>query len=77
MIAIGNGEKCPYCIKDTERKKEDIFINEADNDFFKHCTENHEELLIDDLFGEDKDEILLGGTLSDWSFGTELIKDNK
>ena len=40
MLAIGNGEKCPYC---------DRIITE-DFDVFKHMTECHEKELMEALF---------------------------
>ena len=43
MLAIGNGEKCPYCNT----------INTKDMDVFKHMTENHEKELVKALFNED------------------------
>ena len=47
MLAIGNGEKCPYC---------DTVITE-DMDIFKHMTENHEAKLIEALFGDLKKDM--------------------
>ena len=47
MLAIGNGEKCPYC--DTVMKE--------DTDIFKHMTENHEDKLIEALFGDLKTDM--------------------
>lgn len=49
MLAIGNGEPCPFCKDD-----EDKFINEADKDFFKHCAEHHPVELNKALFSEPK-----------------------
>ena len=54
MIAIGNGEKCPYCINEMERPNEDVFVNQPDNDFMKHCMEEHKDFFYDDLFGDGK-----------------------
>ena len=45
MLAIGNGEKCPYC---------DTVITE-DVDVFKHMTDNHENKLVEALFGTNKE----------------------
>ena len=45
MIAIGNGEECPFC------KGEHTFINHVDNDFLQHCLEYHEEEFSKALFG--------------------------
>ena len=44
MLAIGNGEKCPYC----------DLIMEADTDAVKHLLDNHAEQAIGDLFNADK-----------------------
>ena len=41
MLAIGNGEKCPYC---------KVVISE-DIDILKHMTINHESKLMEILFG--------------------------
>ena len=48
MLAIGNGEKCPYC--DTVMTK--------DIDTLEHLTENHIERLLDALFGDTDEEYL-------------------
>ena len=48
MLAIGNGEKCPYC--DTVMTK--------DIDTLEHLTENHKERLLDALFGDTDEEYL-------------------
>ena len=48
MLAIGNGEKCPYC--DTVMTK--------DIDTLEHLTENHKERLLSALFGETDEEYL-------------------
>ena len=42
MIAIGYGEKCPYC---------DIVMTE-ETDTIKHMSENHNAKFIDALFGD-------------------------
>ena len=42
IIAIGNGEKCPYC---------DITI-EKDIDTVKHLLDNHAKETLGDLFDE-------------------------
>ena len=52
MIAIGNGEKCPYCINEMERPNEDVFVNQPDNDFMKHCMEEHKDFLFNDLLSQ-------------------------
>ena len=48
MLAIGNGEKCPYC--DTVMTK--------DIDTLEHLTENHQEKLLAALFGDTDEEYL-------------------
>lgn len=45
MIAIGNGEVCPFC------KGDDKFICTKDNNFMKHCQKNHEAEFMRALFG--------------------------
>ena len=42
MLAIGNGEKCPYC----------ELINEEDTDILKHMMENHRKEFNKELFNE-------------------------
>ena len=49
MIAIGNGEKCPFC-KDNKHTK--IFVMEQDKDFLKHLTVKHPKQLEKFLFGD-------------------------
>ena len=43
MLAIGNGEKCPFC---------DIIVKE-DTDILNHMIENHKENLKKVLYGKD------------------------
>ena len=43
MLAIGNGEKCPFC--DT--------IIEQDTDIFLHMRHNHEDEMVKALFETD------------------------
>ena len=45
MLAIGTGEKCPYCDR----------IVTKDFDVFKHMTDNHENKLVEALFGTNKE----------------------
>ena len=47
MLAIGNGEKCPFC---------DIIITE-DIDTLKHMMETHSKELNNELFGDDNEKI--------------------
>ena len=42
MLAIGNGEKCPYCET----------IMDADSDTIGHMIENHQEKFKKVLYGE-------------------------
>ena len=42
MIAIGNGEKCPYC----------DLIMEQDTDSVKHLLDHHAEQVMGELFNE-------------------------
>ena len=44
LIAIGNGEKCPYC---------DLIIT-ADTDSVKHLLDNHAEQALTDLFNKEE-----------------------
>jgi hypothetical protein len=46
ILAIGNGEKCPFC---------DLIITE-DTDTLVHMTESHKEELNKALFGGDNDK---------------------
>ena len=50
MIAIGNGETCPFC------KGEDKFINDVDTDFVEHCMKEHEVEFTASLFGDNKED---------------------
>ena len=43
MLAIGNGEKCPYC---------DLII-EKDTDSVKHLLDNHAKQTIGELFPDE------------------------
>ena len=45
MIAIGNGEACPFC------KGKDKFISTKDNNFLKHSIDNHPTDMEESLFG--------------------------
>ena len=45
MIAIGNGEPCPFC------KEKDIFINQPDKDFLQHLMDKHPDEMEKYLFG--------------------------
>ena len=52
MIAIGNGEACPFC------KGEDKFINDVDKDFMSHCLQEHKDEFTNALFGGGKDRVI-------------------
>ena len=45
MIAIGNGEECPFC------KKDDKFINTPDGDYLLHLIDKHPQEIDTYLFG--------------------------
>jgi len=45
MLAIGNGEKCPFC----------EMIMTKDIKIFDHIYKNHKEKLVENLFNEDED----------------------
>ena len=45
MIAIGNGEKCPYC----------DMIMEKDADNVKHLLDHHAEQVMGSLFPDEQD----------------------
>ena len=45
MIAIGNGEACPFC------KGEDKFINTPDGDYLLHLIDKHPQEIDTYLFG--------------------------
>ena len=40
MIAIGNGEPCPFC----KPKKDEVFISKADNNILEHIVKKHPEM---------------------------------
>ena len=44
MIAIGNGEACPFCKGDYK------FVSNKDNDFFKHIIDKHSREMEEYLF---------------------------
>ena len=45
VLAIGNGEKCPFC----------DLINEKDLDILGHMIENHKENINNVLFGDNNE----------------------
>ena len=45
MIAIGNGEACPFC------KGKDKFISQPDNDYLQHLMDNHPKEMDEHLYG--------------------------
>ena len=46
MIAIGNGEACPFC------KGDDKFINQEDSNYLQHLMDNHPNEASEYLFGK-------------------------
>ena len=48
MIAIGNGEPCPFC----RPKVDKVFISEADNNFLEHIMDKHPDKMDEFLFGD-------------------------
>jgi len=61
MIAIGNGEPCPFCSKrqieaqqsESKQKYKDIFIMEKGKDLLEHLFSEHPEEAEQALFGGD------------------------
>ena len=61
MIAIGNGEACPFCTKnqlnaqqsDDKVEYKDIFISTPDNDFLQHLMERHRGISLKQIFGKE------------------------
>jgi len=47
VLAIGNGENCPFCINTPDNE---VFIMQENKDFIKHCVENHPTELNRALF---------------------------
>ena len=45
MIAIGNGEACPFC------KGDDKFISKQGKDFIEHMVDKHQDEMDKFLFG--------------------------
>ncbi len=54
ILALGNGERCPFCKKDDEN----VFIMQPDKDFIAHCVKHHPNELNRVLF-ENKPKIKL------------------
>ena len=52
MIAVGNGEPCPFCANEDDRLVEDVFIQSADNDIMEHMINEHPSELNNALFKE-------------------------
>ena len=48
MLAISNGEKCPYC---STKGKKRVFVASVNNDFMAHCVEHHAEKFAQAIFG--------------------------
>ena len=51
-LAIGNGEPCPFCVKEDNRLVEDIFISDKDNDIVEHMMNEHPSELNRALFSD-------------------------
>ena len=52
MIAIGNGEGCPFCnMDDLDGNSANMFVMEEGKDFLKHLLEKHSEKAEEYLFG--------------------------
>ena len=52
MIAIGNGEGCPFCnMDDLDGKTDTMFVMEEGKDFQKHLTQKHPAQMEKFLFG--------------------------
>ena len=52
MIAIGNGEPCPFCANEDDRLVEDVFIQSPDNDIMQHMSDEHPSELNRALFSD-------------------------
>ena len=48
MLAIGNGEKCPFCSKKSKKR---VFVASVKNNFVAHCVECHPEKFAQAIFG--------------------------
>ena len=48
MLALGNGEPCPFCI---EEDRERVFMNEEGNNFHTHLFTEHTEKAEKVIFG--------------------------
>jgi len=57
MLAVGNGEPCPLCVKEGDRKVKNVFISQPDNDILKHAIKEHRKELSQELFGGDNEEL--------------------
>ena len=55
FISVGNGEDCPFCIKE---KKKRVFRSSPKNDFMSHCIEYHTNDFAEALFGMGNVEVL-------------------
>jgi len=53
MIAIGNGEPCPFCMMLPPNTEEPIFVMEEDENFLQHIINFHPDLMKKYLFGDD------------------------
>ena len=55
FVSVGNGEDCPFCIKE---KKKKVFVSSPKNDFMSHCIEHHTNAFAEALFGMGNVELL-------------------
>ena len=52
MIAIGNGEGCPFCnMDDLDGQTTRMFVMEEGRDFLKHLMDKHPDRMDKYLFG--------------------------
>ena len=50
MIAIGNGEPCPFCVTEDNRLTDNVFVMEAGKNFMEHMISEHPSELNKALF---------------------------
>tara|TARA_Y100001963_G_scaffold68502_1_gene95448 strand:- start:856 stop:1035 length:180 start_codon:yes stop_codon:yes gene_type:complete len=54
MLAVGNGEPCPFCIK--EQRTENIFISQPENNILTHMMDEHKAAMEEALWGGQDDK---------------------
>jgi len=70
MLAIGNGEKCPFCKT----------IMTKDIKIFDHIYKNHKEKLVENLFNKDEDMLFNLREIKeavDWATGDDGFRSNE